>query len=599
MKLCSAARKIKLEILGDENMSFRLNKEVKKKTGRVYLTIQKSYRDENGKPRNKHIKSIGYVDVLEKEYADPIAHFEEVVRNMKEEQAQSKSVMIKLNTEVRLDENTPGAQNYGHVIFSKIYHELEIDRFLNNKRRHANYKFNLEKIARLLIFSRILYPGSILYTQKELQNKYFDNFRCSIDHMYSSLDEFDRYSVELQQHLHENIVKQYGRVTDLIYYDVTNYYFEIDKEDDLRKRGACKEKRQDPIVQMGLAVDSNAIPISYQIYPGNTHDSETYIPQMAALKKKFNAKRIVVVADKGLNCGDNIAFNLALGDGYIFSQSIRGGSKEMKEWVLKQSSYKETGDLRKKSRTIPVNINVTVKQEGKKKKKKKVLIDQKQIAFFSQKYAERSKHKRNELLAKAAALINDTSKYDRAIHYGAAGYIKNIKFDKKTGEIIETDEVLSLDMDKVREEEKYDGYYLIVTSELDMPDDKVIETYHGLWQIEESFKITKSTLDTRPIFLRTPEHINAHFLICFISILILRLVEYRIKCKYRAARIVESLRQVTCSHIEENWYLFNYFDEVVKHLETVFGIEMTKKYQTLGEIRSNLASAKKFEICKN
>ena len=162
-------------------------------------------------------------------------------------------------------------------------------------------------------------------------------------------------------------------------------------------------------------------------------------------------------------------------------------------------------------------------------------------------------------------------------------------------QVIEPEETLCLDMEKVREEEKYDDYYLIVTSEFDMPDDKVIETYHGLWQIEESFKITKSTLDARPIFLRTQEHINAHFLICFIALLILRLVEHRIKCKYRAARIVESLRQVTCNHIEENWYIFHYWDEVVKHLETVFGIDMTKKYQALGEIRSNLASAKKIK----
>lgn len=576
----------------------RLNKE-KKKNGRIYLTIQRGYRDEKGKSRNKHIESIGYVDVLEKEYDDPIAHFENVVKKRNEEEAQSKTVMIGINTETRLEEDTPRSKNYGHVIFSKIYHELEIDRFLDNKRRHANYKFNLEQIARLLIFSRILYPGSKLYTQKHLQEKYFDNFQFTIDDIYSALDEFDRHSVELQQYLHENIVKQYGRVTDLIYYDVTNYYFEIDLEDELRKRGACKEKRHDPIVQMGLAVDSQSIPISYRIYPGNTHDSETYLTQMAALKKKFNAKRIVVVADKGLNCGDNIAFNLALGDGYIFGQSVRSGSAELKQWVLNESGYASTGDFRKKSRIIPVNINVTVKQTGKKKTKKKVPIDQKQIAFFSQKYADRSKCKRNELLAKAADLISDTSKYDRAIHYGAAAYIKNIKFDKKTGKIIEPEESLSLDMEKVREEEKYDGYYLIVTSEFDMPDDKVIEAYHGLWQIEESFKITKSTLDARPIFLRTQEHINAHFLICFIALLILRLVEHRINCKYRAARIVESLRQVTCSHVEENLYIFNYFDEVVKHLETVFGIDMTKKYQTLGEIRRNLASAKKHKTSNN
>ncbi len=571
----------------------RLNKETKKKTGRVYLTIRRGYRDENGKSRNKHIESIGYLDVLEKQYDDPIAHFENVVKKRNEEEAQTKTIMIEINTEARIEEDSPGTKNYGHVILSKIYHELEINRFFNNKRRHANYEFNLEHIARLLILSRILYPGSKLYTHTHVRDKYFDNFRFTIDDVYAALDEFDRHSVELQQFLHENIVKQYGRITDLIYYDVTNYYFEIDLEDELRKCGPSKENKRDPIVQMGLAVDSQSIPISYQIHPGNTHDSETYLPQMAALKKKFNANRIIVVADKGLNCGDNIAFNIALGDGYIFSQTIRGGSAALKKWILDEAEYNGGDDYRKKSRLTPVNINVTVKQTGKKKTKKKVPIDQKQIVFFSKKHADRSKHKRATLLEKAADLISDTSKYDRATHYGAADYIKNIKFDKKTGKVIETEEVLMLDIEKIKEEEKYDGYYLIVTSEFDMPDDKVIEAYRGLWQIEESFKITKSTLDTRPIYLRTPEHINAHFLICFVALLILRLVENRIDCKYRAARIVESLRQVTCNYMEENLYIFNYYDEVIKHLEMIFGVDMTKKYQTLAEIRSNLAAAKK------
>lgn len=149
----------------------------------------------------------------------------------------------------------------------------------------------------------------------------------------------------MQQYLHENIAKQYGRVTDLIYYDVTNYYFEIDLEDELRKRVPCKEKKHDPIVQMGLVVDSQSTPISYQIYPGNTHDSETYLPQMAEFKKKFNAGQIVAVADKGLNYWDNIAFNLALGDGYIFSQSVRGASAELKQWILDESGCRFEGLL--------------------------------------------------------------------------------------------------------------------------------------------------------------------------------------------------------------------------------------------------------------
>lgn len=564
-----------------------------KKSGRTYLTIMQGFRNEKGQSRSRVVKSLGYLDDLEKQYPDPIAHFKKIADDLGRDEKVSGKLTIVTDADAKLEKGNSNLKNYGHIICSKIYHELEIDRFLDNKRRHANYKYNIEQIARLLIFSRILYPGSKRHDCMTLRDRYFDHFSFTIDDIYESLDEFNRHAQELQQHLHEKIVEQYDRKTDLVYYDVTNYYFEIDKEDADRKRGACKEKRHDPIIQMGLAVDKNAIPIAYRLFAGNTHDSETYMPSMAQIKKDFGCKRVVVVADKGLNSGDNIAFSQALGDGYIFSQSIRGASEELKNFVLDPEGYTDNSDYKEKSRVIPTMINVTYKQAGKKKYKRQVQVDQKQIAFYSSKYAKRSKYKRDEMLAKAADLISNPSKYTKATHYGAAGYIMDIKFDPKTGAIITAKENLILDTNKIAEEEKYDGYYVIVTSELDESDEKIIDTYHGLWQIEESFKITKSTLDARPVYVRNIEHINAHFLICFIALLILRLIEFRMGNRFRTARIVETLRQLECTHIDQNYYLFHYYDEVAELMENVFHMDLSKKIMSLGEIRKNLGDVKK------
>lgn len=569
-----------------------LKKSANKKTGKTYLSIVHGYRDQDGKSKTHTVKSLGYLDELEKEYDDPISHFEKVALEMQKEKSAETRVSITIDTDKRINSDSNNKKNYGHIIPSLIYHELEIDRFLDNKRRHANYRYNIEQIARLLIFSRILYPKSKRGTFSNVKELYFDGFHFTIDDIYESLAVFHELMEELQQHVHQKIVEQYKRHTSLIYYNVTNYYFEIDKEDKDRKRGPSKEKRHDPIIQMGLAVDNLGIPISYQLFEGNTHDSETYLPYMAKIKKKYGAKRIVVVADKGLNSGDNIAFNLALGDGYIFSQKIRGGSQELRDWILDPKGYSEGKDYKRKSRVLPVTIHVTDKMVGNKKHKTDVRIDQKQIVFYSEDYAKRARHKRQELLDKAADLIKTPSKYTRATHYGAANYVKNVKFNAKTGEIVTPKERLSIDNEKVEEEKKYDGYYLIVTSELDVPDDQIVDHYHGLWQIEESFKITKSTLNARPVFLRKFEHINAHFLTCFLALLILRLIEVRIGSRFRAARIVESLRRVECTYLEQNYYIFGYRDEVIELLEKTFNVDMSKKYMTLSEIKNSLVAAK-------
>ena len=571
-----------------------LGKAYNPKTGRTHLSILHGYRDKNGKSRSKTMLKIGYLDEMEKLYDDPIAHFESIAKQMTDEYKESNQVTITLDMNEQLNLNEVCRKNYGYIIYSKIYHELEINRFLNNARRHKKFKFNSEAIMRLLIYSRLLNPSSkrAAYIDKDL---FFDTFDFSLDDVYDSLDHFDEISVPLQQHLHHQVTEQYKRKTDLIYYDVTNYYFEIDKQDELRRKGAEKNGRRDPIVQMGLLLDTLNLPISYKMFPGNTHDSQTLMPILTDIKNQFKAKRIITVADKGLNSGDNIAYCTALGDGYIFSKSVRGASEDFKAWVLDEAHYVGYGDKYKiKSKMVPnAKIKVTVEQIGKKKKKKDIEVEQKWIAFYSEKYAVRAKRKREEAIEKALKLIENPSKYQRTFDYGAVGYIENVKIDKETGIIENVTTTLKLNYTKIKEEEKYDGYYAIVTSEMDDPDEHIVEMYHGLWRIEESFKISKSILGTRPFFVRTEPHINAHFLICFISLLISRCIELRLGSEYTVENIVEEMNKVACSNIKQNLWLCDYKSELTDRMNEVFGTTFGKKYQTLKEIKKSLAATKK------
>jgi len=280
----------------------------------------------------------------------------------------------------------------------------------------------------------------------------------------------------------------------------------------------------------------------------------------------------------------------------IYSKSVRGASADFKMWLLEGPGYRCWGtedNFKIKSKIVPdAEVSYTVAQEGKKRKKETVKVEQKWVAFYSRKYAERAKHKRAEMITKALQMIKDPSKYKNNCDYGAAGYIKNIKIDKETGEIKNDDDILYLDEERIAEEEKLDGYYAIITSELDEPDEKIVKMYRGLWKIEESFKVTKSVLGTRPIYLKTLEHINAHFLICFLALLIMRIIEKRLNGKYTIESITETLRKVACSHILQNVWLFDYTDSLMVELQSVFGIVFDRKHMTLQEIKNSFAQTK-------
>jgi transposase len=509
---------------------------------------------------------------------------------MNEEKAAEKQLAaITLDTSEVLAADGQNRKNLGYAALSAIYHELELDVFLNNRARALKSKYSVNAIMRMLVYSRILAPASKKSTF-EGKGMYFDATDFTLDDVYRCLTFAGKLTGDLQFHLHKKVTEKYGRDTELIYYDVTNYYFEIDEADRLRKKGVCKEHRPNPIVQMGLLMDNGGIPIAYSLFPGNTNDCETLLPILADVKKKYGLGRTIVVADKGMNTSSNIAYCVIKGDGYVYSQTVRGGNKEFKNFVLNDTGYQWLGeDYKKKSRIYPREIHV----KDVRGKTKKVSIDEKQVAFYSRDYDKKAKADRAVTVQKARDLAKNPAKYNRATSYGAAKYVKNLSFDKKTGEIITAGQMPVFDEAKLAEEEKYDGYYAIVSSEIGKTDEEIIEIYRGLWKIEESFRVTKSDLAARPVYLSREDHIQAHFLICFIALVIARLLQEKLGGSFSVSAIAESLSKSCCTLLEENWYVLDHVDDVTAALRDCMGIDLTRKYLTHGEIKNILANAKK------
>ena len=576
-----------------------------KKTCRTHLSMVHSYRDkEKGYPRTKTIETFGYVDELEKIYKDPIVHFKKVVeeRNLTAKEDDAEYTIVIPKNQI-LEESTFNRRNYGYIIIMRLFHRLGLDRFLiNRQQRDTKIEFNTSSIMKMLVISRILSPGSKKKAFDEM-GRYFDFEKGDIfkqADIYRSLSYFAKHEKSIQQQIHNRVTKQYGRKLDLVYYDVTNYYFEIDLEDNLRKKGYSKENRKSPIVQMGLAMDADGIPISYDLFPGNESEKLRLRPMISELKIKFEADKVIAVADSAQNTGNNIYYLDKAKQGYVFSQSIAGGSATFKKYVLDPKGYEWKGEeYKKKSRIERREIQVDFERSDGTTYKKSILVDQRQIVFYSEKYAARSKAKREAVIKKAIRIIENPAAYTSATSYGALKYVKNVVVDKKTGEIKKAKDIPCFDLDKLREDEKYDGYYCIVTNvfnegkdEGKFDDDKIISMYKGLWRIEDSFRITKDELESRPVYLSREDRIRAHFIICYISLVIIRLIQKMTGYKYSTAKLIEAMDNISCSIESENLFLFDYRSDVSDCLGEAFGIDFTKLRLTRKEIKKNLADAK-------
>jgi transposase len=587
-------------------------KVTKLKNGKINLSFVEGYRDPaTKKVKHKLVENLGYLDEYIDRYDDPIAHFKEIARirtqELNEEKRKKEIFLGTISEDETMDVNEDSLQHMGFLPLSSIYHQLKIDKFIINRQRSLSMDYSLNDVMQLLVYTRILSLGSKIdsYRQKERMAK---DFKCDWYDVYRALDYFASFRDDLLLHLHEQVRINYQRKTDVVFYDVTNFYFEIDKEDEFRRKGYCKHNTRNPLVQMGLLLDSDAIPIAYQLFKGNTHDSQTMMPLLHKIRASYGLGRIITVADKGLNSGDNIAFLMAKGDGFIFSQKIRGASKDLQDYVFDQSGYvdvhgivkhadswnerngnQDSGLFRMKSRLYPQEFWVTHADDVKRK----IPLDVKQIVCYNELYARRQKHKRAELIAKAKRIIENPKRYDKSEAGGALRYVKNIEYDPETGEYIKTRRLPSLDEDRIAEDEKYDGYYAIITSELDMPDHDVVKAYHGLWEIEHSFRITKSDIEARPVNVTLEQRIDAHFLTCFIALLVLRLLCKRLDGKYAPEQVIQSLRNYQVCWIKDNVYKATYYDQILKDLGEDLNLRLDRRFLKAGDIRQLIANTKK------
>jgi len=586
-----------------------LKKSFNKDTGKTYLSIAKGYWDkERGHSRTTIVEKIGFLEDLREKYEDPITHFDKVVDEMnKAAEIDSAEYIVTAKKNQTLKQNTTNRKNYGYIVIMKLYYELGLDQFLlNRQRRNSKIEYNTSTIMKLLLISRILSPGS-KKKAFEKRMRYFDFEREGafiLEDIYRSLSFYAKLEKDIQLLMHDRIKKNYGRNLDLIYYDVTNYYFEVDVEDDLRRKGVSKEHRPNPIVQMGLAADAEGIPITYEVFSGNESEKLHLRPAVFELYSKYECRKVIAVADAAQNTGNNVYYLDQGKQGYVFSQSIKGGSGALKKYVTDKSGYQWNGDdymwkSRIERREIEVDFN---RNDGSgETHKKTVLVDQRQIVFWSKKYAVRSKAKREAAILKAQKIVANPSAYTKATSYGALKYIMNVEVDKKTGEIREAKKATPcIDLDIIREEEKYDGYYAIVTNIFDEGDNKgnfedgqIIDIYRGLWRIEDSFKVTKSDLESRPVYVSTPDHIKAHFLTCFISLVIMKLIQKKTGYKYTPEVLIETMNDISCSHEGGNLYLFDYRSEVSDALGHAFGLDFTRERLTRAEIKKNIGVAKK------
>ena len=479
---------------------------------------------------------------------------------------------------------------FANALLERIMEEIGITSFIGKYKAQTNYEFDLMGFVRLLIYGRILNPASKIATVNQNNNYYSDVIKNVYEYnVYDTLSFLYDYKDKLINWVNNRLISKFNRTTNVIYYDVTNFFFEIEEpdegEDDLRKMGVSKEHRKQPIVQMGLFMDEQGVPISIETFPGNTLDHLTLKTALNKSVNNLNLDRFILVGDRGMYRGDNSYYLTNMNNGYIISKSIEKTAIQEKEWIYNQEGYTLVSkDFKYKSRVIKRKVTV-----GDEKKD----ITEKVVVYFSKKFYDKQMHENKSFLEFIDKLQKNPENFriTKSQSSSLKKFLKKELINDKTGEILNSKDLKALiDFDKINKYKESFGYYQIVTSELDMDDRKVIDTYHGLSRIEDQFRVMKGDLETRPMYVRTKEHINSHILICLLSLIIIRIIQNKVinYCKpevdnkwsmgLSGSRIQAALNKWTVCEITNGYYRFNDIDDKdLKLILDSFGINIPLK----------------------
>ena len=542
---------------------------------KTQIRVTEGYRPyPSSSPKQRTVKSFGYLE----DQTDLDAFWKEV-NACNDSLKKKRDLRIEIPLSERMYSDNNRLLNYGYKFPESVYHLLGIDSFMTDYQKRSGFrgKYSLNEVFRYLVIDRILYPSSKREAASRLLNYYGLQSEFELPDIYRALDQFDHFFYDFQQYLHGKVTELTGRSLEYSLYDVTNYYTEKDFPDPdevytdrngqqtkgpaLAQKGVSKEHQLTPIIQMGLFLDGNGIPVCMDVFRGNMSDSDTLKENLDGFKKEYGIKRTVVVADKGMNCSHNIDLLCSQGDGYVFSQILKGtkGKRYHKELFDPEGWYSSgNGEYRWKLITEEYKgneIQFETRDGERVEKKKAVKRMRKVLLYWSKADAGMAARKREEKLKRAE---KSTENNAYGIAHGKDRYLKEETVLKGTGEILDQGQVAKVsvvDREKAENDAMYDGYFAIITSEMDYDASKIREVYHGLWRIEESFRIMKSDLDARPIYVNTREHIRAHFLICFTALVIVRMIQhYMGEKRLSAERIATCLREANCL-IERGGYV--------------------------------------------
>ncbi len=605
-----------------------------KNNGTDYLRLVKSKRVTNAKGVKTATKSVVYnIGPLSRHTdgePDYVERLKQSFRNGKplipELQQFCCEQLPKEQYDIHLEEGDPDCighpKLFSHILIERVLEEIGMNSFITYYKSRTQAKYDLLGFFRLLVYGRILNPASKIATVTQNNDYYDPIIKDPYEYnVYDTLDFIYEYKNKIIQKINSSITKSFNRTTKIVFYDVTNFFFETERPDEdeeidgelhkgIRKNGVSKEERKLPIVQMGLFMDEQGLPISIEIFPGNTLDHLTMIDACKNTIDNLNLSRFIFVADRGMCASPNLFHLLDRNNGYVISKSIKKSSKVDKQWILDQSDYISNNEAFKyKSRVIKY-----LAQDPTDKKKKRSIVE-KQVVYWSKKFYDREKAEKKSFL-NFIEKLRETPENFRVTALQAKSirkYLKKEVLNSETGEVLDSKKVLAmLDEEKLRKELELMGYYLIITSEINMPDSKVIETYHKLSKIEDQFRVMKSTFETRPMFVRSEEHISAHLLICMISLIVMRVIQHRIveyqekSCKTKKSknmwemglsseRIKNALNKWSIDKLPTDLYRFNNIDDPDLNLIlNSFGIEIKTKLYNRGELKNIKQNIKLF-----
>lgn len=507
-----------------------------------YVRIVESYRDpKTRKPKVRILKNLGNKEALEQQEPG-------IVERLKRELQESRIVSQNVETEKNFtnikrileDEslNTQGAalKNYGYKVYEQVWKDLNLDYFFNYRQKtDTKIEYSTREIAKMLTFMRLMYPSS----KKKALERYeelWNTTRPELTNVYRCLDFIATQKTNLEKHLNKQLGKLYHRNLSVCFYDVTTYYFESVEPDELKRFGYSKDNKVNQVqVVMGLLIDDHGIPISYELFPGNTNDFKTLEPIMQKLKEEYGITKITITADRGLNSKSNLQKIRELGYDYVMAYKIRTASNAIQSKVIDPAGYQTIGEgFRYKEEELVTHV----KTDGITH-----TFTDKFILTYSEKRAKKDRQDRERLIDKAKKLSESKTLMKSELQKGGKKYIQF--------SFLETD--ITYNESKAEEDERYDGYYGIVSSNKELTPQEIINIYQGLWKIEESFRVLKSNLEARPIYVSTESSIKGHFVICYLALVIQRYLEYLLKqqgISYSTELIQESIRSAMVSLIE-------------------------------------------------